>query len=55
MIGTIPIAYTGHPASQGDLNAEFPRFLRARSNQNADEIAVWNTAFGGQRPYRLKH
>jgi hypothetical protein len=51
----VPIEQTGNVLSQADLNAEFPRFLRARSNQNADEIAVWNTAFGGQRPYRLKH
>jgi hypothetical protein len=48
MIGAIPIAYTGHAASQADLNAEFPIFLRERSNQNADEIAVWNTAFGSK-------
>jgi hypothetical protein len=39
MIGAITIAYTGHAASQADLNAEFPRFLRGRSNQNADKNA----------------
>jgi hypothetical protein len=48
MIGAIPIAYTGHAASQADLNAEFPRFLRGRSNQNADKNAVYTRAFCSQ-------
>jgi hypothetical protein len=48
MIGAIPIAYTSHAASKADLNTEFPRFLRARSNQNADEIADCHPALGSK-------
>ncbi|MEY3624187.1 MAG: hypothetical protein RLZZ407_1746 [Pseudomonadota bacterium] len=36
MTSAVPIAQTGNAASQADLNTEFPRFLRGRSNQNAD-------------------
>jgi hypothetical protein len=43
-----PIAQTGNALSKADLNAEFPRFLRGRSNQNADETAVWKTAFSSK-------
>jgi hypothetical protein len=41
----VPIEQTENALSKADLNAEFPRFLCRCSNQNADEIAVWNTAF----------
>ncbi len=47
-MSTVQIALTGNAPSKADLNTEFPRFLRGRSNQNADEIAVWNTAFGSK-------
>jgi hypothetical protein len=43
-----PIAQTGNALSKADLNAEFPKFLRGRSNQNADETAVWKTAFSSK-------
>jgi hypothetical protein len=39
-----PIAQTGHATSKADLNAEFPIFLRERSNQNADQ----NPALGSK-------
>ena len=39
------------PPSKADLNAEFPGFLSGRTNQNADEIAVWNTALGSKRAF----
>jgi hypothetical protein len=36
MIGAVPIEQTCNVLSKADLNAEFPIFLRERSNQNAD-------------------
>jgi hypothetical protein len=43
-----PIAQTGNALSKADLNAEFPRFLRGRSNQNADKKAGCKTALGSK-------
>ena len=47
-MGAVPIAQTGHAASQADLNTEFPGFLRGRSNQNADKNAGCKPAFGNK-------
>jgi hypothetical protein len=35
-MSAVQIALTGNAPSKADLNTEFPRFLRGRSNQNAD-------------------
>jgi hypothetical protein len=43
-MSAVPIAQTGNALSKADLNTEFPRFLRGRSNQNADQ----NPALGSK-------
>ena len=43
-MSAVPIALTGNAPSKADLNTEFPRFLRGRSNQNADQ----NPALGSK-------